>query len=315
MLRFQYVLLILVVVVVTGCSTTNKESAQKTPQAAPPTTAQPALQEQAIPPTASRTDPEILPPAASGNIAKPARSAEKAPAPPSSIKKAPAATSAPIAAPPVQAIPAPAKPEVVQPVTAPPAAAPPVAVPSASPTPPPVIKPPEPKYATIPQGTDILVRLQQPLDSGTNKTGDTFRAILDRNIEVDGIVVAPRGSILDGQVSQVERAGRVQGKASITLELDHLIVDNETYPLRTAGLFFEAKSSIKKDATKVGIGAGLGAIIGAVAGGGKGAAIGSAVGAGAGGATVAATRGDEVRFESEHKLTFVLRRDVRMRIQ
>jgi hypothetical protein len=176
-------------------------------------------------------------------------------------------------------------------------------------------KPPEPQFATIPSGAEISVRLQDALDSSVNQTGDAFRAILDRDIKVDGIVVAPRGSIVEGKLSHVERSGRVQGLAAMSMQLTNLMIGNESHALQTQIISTEAESTKKKDATKVGVGAGLGAVIGAIAGGGKGAAIGAAVGAGAGGATVVATRGKEVHFDAESKLTFVLNREVSVRIK
>jgi hypothetical protein len=159
------------------------------------------------------------------------------------------------------------------------------------------------------------VRLQDALDSAVNKTGDTFRAILDKDIVVDDAVVAPRGSILDGKLSNVTRSGRVEGRAGMSMQLTSLTVGNQTYPLQTEILSFEAESTKKKDATKVGIGAGLGAVIGAIAGGGKGAAIGAAVGAGAGGATVVATRGKEVKLDAEQAFSFVLRNSISIKLQ
>lgn len=176
-------------------------------------------------------------------------------------------------------------------------------------------KPPEPRIFTIPSGTVLNVRLQDALDSGVNKAGDIFSADLDQDLVVDGRVVAPRGSLLRGKLSQVAQSGRLQGRASMSLQLIDLVVANQTYPIQTEILSFEAESTKKKDATKVGVGAGLGAVIGAIAGGGKGAAIGAAVGAGAGGATVAATRGKEVQFEKEHRLSFELSRDISIRLQ
>jgi hypothetical protein len=159
------------------------------------------------------------------------------------------------------------------------------------------------------------VRLQTPLDTAINKSGDTFSAVLDKDIIVDGNVVAPRGSAVEGKLSHVERAGRVEGRAAMSLQLTSLEIGDKTYAIQTDILAVQAESTKKQDATKVGIGAGLGAVIGAIAGGGKGAAIGAAVGAGAGGATVVATRGKEVKFDVEQKLNFVLREGVRIRLQ
>jgi hypothetical protein len=176
-------------------------------------------------------------------------------------------------------------------------------------------KPPEPRFATLAEGTKIEVRLQDALDSAVNKTGDTFSAILDKDIVVNGAVVAPRGSVLDGELSSVTRSGKVEGVASMSIRLTSLTVAKQTYPLQTEILKFQAESTKKKDATKVGIGAGIGAVIGAIAGGGKGAAIGAAVGGGAGGAAVVLTRGKEVKFEAEQALSFVLRDSISIKLQ
>jgi hypothetical protein len=175
--------------------------------------------------------------------------------------------------------------------------------------------PPKPRFATIPSGTSLQVRLQSPLDSGVNKSGETFQAILDRDLEVDGQVVATRGSLVEGKLSKVVQSGRVEGRAEMSLQLLSLAISSQTYPIQTAILSFQAESTKKQDATKVGIGAGLGAVIGAIAGGGKGAAIGAAVGAGAGGATVVATRGKEIKFDAEHKFTFALTHDISVKLQ
>jgi hypothetical protein len=305
MLRFKTIFLVLTVAIMAGCGRTNKESVQQAPPAAQPAASQ-AAPTTASQPVSPEAAPENRPSVAANEAAKPAKPVKKASETPKASQKAQTAINAPQKAVPAEAIHAPEKSAVAQPEATQLAA---------SQVPPAVSKVQEPKYVTIPQGTSIEVRLQQPLDSGMNKSGDSFRTLLDRNIEMNGIVVAPRGSILDGQLSLVERSGRVQGKASMKMQLTHLLIDNQTYTLQTESLSFEAQSTKKKDATKVGIGAGLGAVIGAIAGGGKGAAIGAAAGAGAGGATVIATRGDELRFESEHKFTFVLQRDVKVRLQ
>ena len=176
-------------------------------------------------------------------------------------------------------------------------------------------KPPEPKFATLARRHKASGRLDQALDSAVNKTGDTFSAILDKDIVVDGTVVAPRGSVLDGKLSNVTRSGRVEGLATMSLQLTSLTVGKQTYPLQTETLSFEAESTKKKDATKVGIGAGIGAVIGAIAGGGKGAAIGAAVGGGAGGAAVIATRGKEVKLDAEQAFSFVLRNSISIKLQ
>lgn len=292
MSRIKYALIGLMILVASGCGILNKEAEESSPDAA---------ENQAAPPEAPPAAPEVAPAAApepARAVERPQQTAppaQKAPAPPKAAAPAPAAVSQP------QAQPQPAAVAAYEP---PPAVA--------APEPPAVAKS---RYAVIPGGINIQVRLLDPLDSGKNMDGDIFRAALDSDIEVDGVVVAPRGSMLEGKISNVERSGRVQGRAAMSLQLIALQIDGQSYPLQTDIQSFEAESTKKKDAGKVGIGAGLGALIGAIAGGGKGAAIGAAVGAGAGGATVVATRGDELTFDPEHQFTFILQKDASIKLQ
>jgi hypothetical protein len=139
--------------------------------------------------------------------------------------------------------------------------------------------------------------------------------ILDQDIRVGGNLVAARGSVLEGKVSQVEASGRISGRASMTLQLVSMVIGRQNYPIQTEILSKQGESTVKKTGVKTGAGAGLGAIIGAIAGGGKGAAIGAGVGAAAGGATAAATNKKELRFEPEDQFNFTLSRDVEVRIQ
>lgn len=174
---------------------------------------------------------------------------------------------------------------------------------------------PQPATLTVPAGTRFEVRLADSIDSSQNVSGDVFKAVLDRDLEVDGQIVAARGSTLTGKLENVQQSGRVEGRASLSMTLTGITVGNETYAIRTNTLSYEAESGKKKDATKIGAGAGIGAIVGAIAGGKKGAAIGAAIGGGAGTATVLATKGDAVKFSPEDKFSFLLRDGVEMKIQ
>jgi hypothetical protein len=289
----KYAFLAILLFAFAGCSRTSQENApQQEPTATQPTPVQPVPQQLAPESATQPAAPAVTSPAATQK--EPARAAvtnsgqrER------STASAPPAKSA--AATPVSET-APVEESQAQQASTPP-------------------KIPEPKVLTIAGGTAIPVRLQEALDSSVNQTGDTFSAMLDKDIEVNATVVAPRGSIVEGKLSKVVRSGRVEGRAVMSLQLTSLKVGNQTYPLQTEILTFEAESTKKKDATKVGIGAGVGAVIGAIAGGGKGAAIGAAVGGGAGGAAVVATRGKEIKFDAEHMLNFVLRNDINIKLQ
>ena len=175
--------------------------------------------------------------------------------------------------------------------------------------------PPRPTTAVLPAGTPLDVRLMEAVSSGTDSLGDTFEAQLERDLAVDGKILAKRGSTVIGKISDVAGSGRVKGRARMSVTLTEIKAGSESYPIQTTEVSFEAKSSTTKDAVKVGGAAGLGAIIGAIAGGAKGAAIGAVIGGGAGTAGVIATKGEEVELTPEQRLSFTLDRQVQMKIQ
>lgn len=166
---------------------------------------------------------------------------------------------------------------------------------------------------TIPAGTRIVVSMIDSVDSDTNKAGDTFRASLEEDLTVDGKIVAPKGADVTGRLAEVKEAGRMTGRSELKLELTQIIVNGQTYPLKTGEYELSGKSRGKDTAVKVGAGAAIGAVVGAIAGGGKGAAIGAGVGAGAGTAIQVFTRGEQVKVPSETMLEFTLEQDLVVR--
>jgi hypothetical protein len=157
----------------------------------------------------------------------------------------------------------------------------------------------------------IPVRLVDGLTTERNLPGDSFTATLDKELVVDGFVIAERGARVEGRVVSSDRGGRVRGVSSLQVELARLhLSDGQTVPLQTEGFERRAEPTHNQDAAKVGGGAALGAIIGAIAGGGKGAAIGAGVGGAAGAGDVVATRGKPATLPSETRLTFRLRASV-----
>jgi hypothetical protein len=144
---------------------------------------------------------------------------------------------------------------------------------------------------TIPSGTEIDVRLQNTLNSGTAVVEDRFEATTVVDLNVNGRVVIPAGSLMRGVVTAVEPGTRTNRTSRMTVSFDQVTVNGRSYPFR--GTVTEAieGEGIRGEATRAGAGAGVGAIIGAVLGGVKGAVLGAVIG---GGGTIAATEGKEV---------------------
>jgi hypothetical protein len=173
-------------------------------------------------------------------------------------------------------------------------------------------QPARPASVTVPEGTSLRVRTDSTLSTKTAQEGQTFSATLAQALVVDGVTVAPRGARVTGRVTESDAGGRVQGRARLTVALTSLETSRGSVALDTGSFVQAARSTKKKDAAKVGIGAGIGAAIGAIAGGGKGAAVGAAAGGGAGTGAVLATRGEAAEIPAETLLTFKLQAPVKV---
>src|ERR1700689_3239489 len=68
-------------------------------------------------------------------------------------------------------------------------------------------------------GDTISVRLTDSLDTGRNRTGDRFQAVMDRDVEANGLVVIPKGAALQGVLKEVISSGRLRRRSELTLEI------------------------------------------------------------------------------------------------
>ena len=144
----------------------------------------------------------------------------------------------------------------------------------------------------IPVGTELDVRLLDPLSSGRNVVEDRFRATTVVDLRMGDEVLIPAGSEMRGVVTSVDKAGRVDRKGSMTLAFDRLFVNGRQYPMR--GTVTQAlEAGMKNEAAKLGIGATAGAILGGILGGTKGAVAGVLIG---GGGVAAATPGADAEL-------------------
>jgi hypothetical protein len=165
--------------------------------------------------------------------------------------------------------------------------------------------PPVPSRLTIKPGTYVTVRINQWLSSDRNQKGDTFTAILNQPVIVDGIVVAQRGQTVYGQVSEAQKAGRVEGTSRLGLQLTQLtLVDGDQAPVQSQMVNHNGPTSQGRDAAAIGVTTGVGAAIGAGVNGGVGAGVGAGAGAVVGILGVLLTRGRPTVIYPESVLTF-----------
>jgi type IV secretory pathway VirB10-like protein len=158
------------------------------------------------------------------------------------------------------------------------------------PAPPP---PPAPEFVdlTVPADAVLGLQIERTVSSELARVEDRVDARVTRDVRVADRVAIPAGSTVRGSVSEVDRGGRMKGKARLAIKFHTIVLaDGTQVPLKTDAVVREGQSPGGESAAKVGGAAIGGAILGAILGGGKGAAIGGAVGAGAG--TAAAMTND-----------------------
>ncbi len=158
----------------------------------------------------------------------------------------------------------------------------------------------------VPAGSSVVVRLIDPVNSDTDRLGQTYRASVDEPIVVNGQTVIPRGADAVVSLVSAQQAGKFEGRTVMTLGLRSVTVNGSTFVASTSAVQQASTSRSTRSAEVVGGTAALGAIIGALAGGGRGAAIGAVSGGAVGAAAQVYTSGQKVKVPSETRLNFTL---------
>jgi hypothetical protein len=171
------------------------------------------------------------------------------------------------------------------------------------------------RFVKIPAGTALPLELTTAVSSATAAVEAPVSARLRRAVSVDGETVLPAGAVVNGEVSEVDRAGRVKGRSRLALRFTSVVIDGRRESLRTNPVAFEGEATKSEDATKIGAGAGIGAAIGGILGGGSGAAKGAAIGGAAGTGAVLATRGKDVELAAGAELTPTLASAVEVEVR
>jgi hypothetical protein len=143
----------------------------------------------------------------------------------------------------------------------------------------------------VPTGTELDVRLQNSLNSGTAQVEDRFEATTLVDLSVNGRVLIPAGSVMRGVVTAVEPGTRTNRTSRLTVSFDQVTVNGRAYPMRGTVTQAIEGEGIRGEVPRAGVGAAVGGILGGILGGGKGAVLGVLIG---GGGTLAATEGKEV---------------------
>ena len=165
----------------------------------------------------------------------------------------------------------------------------------------------------IPRDTELLLELQQPLSTETNREGDKFLAKIVSPSEIAGAVV-------EGRISKIVKPGRIKRRSQMTLSFDRIVISDQRWSNFAATLIEVmpvkgdniktvdnegtaiGKSSLKSDGIKVGASTGAGLVTGAIIAGPVGAGVGAAVGAAFGVGAVVIERGKQIKLNENQQV-------------
>jgi hypothetical protein len=153
------------------------------------------------------------------------------------------------------------------------------------------------------EGTEIAVRLEEPLSSRTARVEDRFEASVLSPVRAGSALAIPAGVTLRGTVRLVDPARRPSKGGRLELDFDSIYLERQRVDLKGHVSALGGEEGDAKKVGKAGVGAALGGILGAILGGGKGAVIGGVLG---GGGAVVGTKGDDVELPAGAVLTVVL---------
>lgn len=165
----------------------------------------------------------------------------------------------------------------------------------------------------IPRDTELILELDEALDTDRNREGDKFTARVVSPVEIAGARV-------EGHIDKVTKPGRLKRRSELLLSFDRLVISErrwtnfdailtEVMPAKGDNVKTVdgegtaiGKGSLKSDAIKVGAATGTGATIGVVAGGPVGAAVGAGVGAAFGVGAVVIEKGKHIKLNQAQQL-------------
>ena len=168
------------------------------------------------------------------------------------------------------------------------------------------VEPPAPAYEEVVVAADSVIGLQleSPVSSERAQVEDSVVARVTRDVRVGDRVAIPAGAKAYGEVTLVERGGKMRDRARLGVKFTSVVLaDGTRLPMNTETIYREGDPPGRESAAKIGGGAIGGAILGGILGGAKGAAIGGSIGVGAGTAAVMASDRNHATLSAGTPLT------------
>jgi len=102
----------------------------------------------------------------------------------------------------------------------------------------------------IPAGTPITVRLQAGLSSSASRSGDSFDAVLDEPVVVEGQTLVPQGTRVIGRIVAAKKSDQVQNPGYLRLTLATLTLHGSPVAVQASSIFVKGKSATDRSLMK-----------------------------------------------------------------
>lgn len=148
--------------------------------------------------------------------------------------------------------------------------------------------------ASLPAGTVVHMKLETPINTTTNKVGDTFAGRVTNDVMLNGKAVIPVGSSIQGRVTRLDEPRRYKGVPTIEMRPETVTLPNGdklaiiAVVTGNSETVTDSEGRLKgsgidhRDKMEMAAGGGGGAAMGAlIAHSAKGAFVGAAIGGGA----------------------------------
>ena len=166
-------------------------------------------------------------------------------------------------------------------------------------------------------GTKIRVKMDNGINSKVSSEKDTFTTMIVEPVTYKQVVLLPLGTMIEGKITEVERAS-VNGKqGKLTVSFNMLQLPNGEKRKIEGILNNEITAESTKTANILTIlgGTALGTILGAASKANNGALIGAGIGLGAGTGIAFLKKGKEVGLKSNEEFEIKLTKDVTLAIE
>jgi hypothetical protein len=94
---------------------------------------------------------------------------------------------------------------------------------------------------SLPAGTLLSVRLNNPVSSDNSGASVIFSALVDEAIVLDGTTLVPRGASVEGRIESAQSSIGKQNRGFVRLTLDLVGIDGHDLPIRTSSLFVRGR--------------------------------------------------------------------------